>query len=94
MAGIGQPFENACILNGVAIIAILLNCALITRYGRRRVVLTIGLIVCGLTQLLIAVVYHASPGETSTGQAVVALTVLYLFGFNVCTLFSPTASKV
>jgi len=84
MAGIGNPFENTCILNGVAIVAILLNCALITHYGRRRVMLTTGLVFCGITQLLIAAIYNARPGETSTSQAVVAFTVLYLFGFNVC----------
>ncbi|KAK0710238.1 general substrate transporter [Lasiosphaeria miniovina] len=82
MAGIGQPFENSCILNGVGIVAILINSALITNFGRRRVFLVSGLVLCGLAQLLTAVVYTVNPGTKSTGQAIVALAVIYIFGYN------------
>ncbi|KAK1759961.1 general substrate transporter [Echria macrotheca] len=82
MAGIGHPFENACILNGIGIVAILINSALITHFGRRRVALTVGLIICGLSQLAMAAVYTVSPGTRSTGQAVVALAVVYILGYN------------
>ncbi len=83
MAGIGQPFENACILNGLGIVAILINCVLVTRFGRRRVFLTSGLIICGLSQVATAAVYTANPGTKSTGQAIVGLAVVYILGYNV-----------
>jgi len=41
------------------------------------------LFLCGLTQLLIAVVYHVNPHGAGTGQAVVALSVLYILFYNV-----------
>ncbi|KAK4139408.1 uncharacterized protein C8A04DRAFT_15904 [Dichotomopilus funicola] len=82
MAGIGDAFENSCILISVGVIAILINSAIITRYGRRRVFLVTGLTLCGLTQLLMAVVYQVNPGAQSTGQAVVALAILYIFAYN------------
>lgn len=71
------------------VVAILVNSALVTRFGRRRVFLIPGLILCGIAQLLTAVVYQASPGTTSTGQAVVGLAILYIFAYNVGTSQLP-----
>ncbi|KAK0629408.1 general substrate transporter [Bombardia bombarda] len=82
MAGIGNAFENACILNGVGIVAILINSAVITHFGRRRVFLITGLLICGLAQLLTAIVYQMNPGTKSTGQAIVGLAVVYLLAYN------------
>jgi len=83
MAGIGSAFENSCILNAVGVVAILINCGLITHFGRRRVFLVSGLILCGIAQLLTAVVYTVHPGTQSTGQAIVGLSVVYILGYNV-----------
>ncbi|KAK3315760.1 general substrate transporter [Apodospora peruviana] len=82
MAGIGDAFMNSCILIGVGVFAILVNTALVTHFGRRRIFLTVGLILCGLAQLLTAIVYHVNPGKKSTGQAIVALAVIYIVGYN------------
>ncbi|KXX82708.1 Hexose transporter 2 [Madurella mycetomatis] len=82
MAGIGNPFENSCILNSIGVVAILVNSALVTRFGRRRVFLISGLLLCGVAQLLSAVIYHVNPGAKSTGQAIVGLSVVYIFAFN------------
>ena len=65
------------------VVAILVNSALITHFGRRRVFLVPGLIVCGIAQLLTAVVYQANPGAASTGQAVVGLAIIYILAYNV-----------
>lgn len=83
MAGIGNAFENSCILISVGVVAILINSALITHFGRRRVFLVSGLLLCGLAQLLTAVVHHVNPGAKSTGQAIVALAVIYILSYNV-----------
>lgn len=83
MAGIGKPFENACILVAVGVIAIIINTLIITKYGRRRVFLTVGLCLCALFQLIIAAVYTVSPGTKSTGNVIVAMSVLYIVAYNV-----------
>jgi SP family sugar:H+ symporter-like MFS transporter len=68
MAKVGSAFENSCILTGVGVAVILVNSAIITKYGRRRVFLFWGLALCGLTQLIIAAVYTVNPGTRSTGK--------------------------
>ena len=68
MAKVGSAFENSCILVAVGVIAILINSAIITRWGRRRVFLTVGMCLCGLTQLIVAVVYDKQGPGTSTGK--------------------------
>lgn len=83
MAGIGDPFENACVNIAVGAAALILNTALITKYGRRRVCLMLGLFLCGATQLVIAAVYSANPGAKATLDVLVGLTIAYTFCFNV-----------
>lgn len=83
MANIGNSFENSCILTAVGVVAILINSAVITHIGRRRIFLIIGMFLCGLTQLLSAIVYTIQPGTVSTGRAIVGLSVVYIMGYNV-----------
>lgn len=92
MAHIGDSFENACILTAVGVLAILINSAVVTHIGRRRVFLMIGFFVCGLTQLLTAVIYTVDPGTVSTGRAVVGLAIVYIVGYNV-SLIRTVATK-
>lgn len=82
MANIGSAFENSCILVAVGVVAIIANSLVITRFGRRRVFLITGLILCGITQLIMAAIYNASPGTRSTSKAVVGLSVLYIVAYN------------
>ncbi|GME48296.1 putative mfs monosaccharide transporter protein [Neofusicoccum parvum] len=82
MAHIGDAFRNSCILNGVGVAAIVINTFIISRFGRRRIFLTVGMFICGLTQLLVAVVYTVNPGTLSTGRAIVGLSVVYIVGYN------------
>jgi MFS transporter, SP family, sugar:H+ symporter len=83
MAKVGNAFENSVILVTVGVIAIIANSLVITHIGRRRVFLMSGMFLCGLTQLLIAIVYTVHPGTVSTGKAIVGLSVLYLLAYNV-----------
>lgn len=83
MAGVGDAFENSCILTAVGVVAILLNIAVVTHIGRRRLFLTAGLILCGFSQLIVAIVYTVKPGTTATGKAIVGLSVIFIFGYNV-----------
>jgi MFS transporter, SP family, sugar:H+ symporter len=82
MAGVGKPFENSVALVTVGVVAIIINTCLITRYGRRRIMLITGLIVCAIAQLIVAVVYTVKPHASSTGKVLVAISVVYIFGYN------------
>lgn len=83
IAGVGSPFQNSCILVAVGVVAIITNTLVITRYGRRRFFLTVGLIICGFVQLFVAVVYTVKPGSKAAGKAIIALSVIYIAGYNV-----------
>lgn len=83
MANVGNAFENSCILTGLGVVAIAINSAVASRIGRRRVFLTVGMILCGISQLITAVVYTVQPGAESTGKVIVALAVIFIVGYNV-----------
>lgn len=92
MAGVGQPFQNSCILVAVGVVAILINSAIITKYGRRRVFLVTGLALCGFMQLIVAVVYTVQPASKSASQVIVAMSVLYIVAYNVSRKKAEVAS--
>ncbi|KAK1761651.1 general substrate transporter [Phialemonium atrogriseum] len=82
MAGIGDPFANSCILSSCGVVAIILNAIIITRYGRRRVFLMTGLVICGICQLIVACVYNAAPGTAQTGKVIVGISIIYIVSYN------------
>lgn len=83
MAQVGNAFENSCILVAVGVVAILLNMSFIVQYGYRRIFILTGLIICGICQLVMAVVYTAHPGTIQTGKATVGLSIIYIISYNV-----------
>jgi hypothetical protein len=70
------------VLSCIGIIAIIANSLIIVKYGRRRVLLITGLLLCGILQLIIAIVYNKKPGTKDTGRVIVALSCLYMFSYN------------
>ncbi|KAJ5386999.1 Maltose permease [Penicillium cosmopolitanum] len=82
MADVGNAFENSCILTAIGVVAIMINIAVITKIGSRRLFLTVGLIICGFSQLIIAALYTVHPGTQATGKAIVGLSVIFIFGYN------------
>jgi hypothetical protein len=82
MANVGNAFENSCILTALGVVAILVNIAVVTRIGRRRLFLTVGLIICGSSQLIVAIIYTIHPGTQATGKAIVGLSVIFIFAYN------------
>jgi hypothetical protein len=92
MAKVSDPFAMTVVLSMTGLVAIIINSCLIIRYGRRRVALMGGFILCGLLQLIVAVVYDKNPGTTVTGQVLVALSCLYLMSYNVSTIFEITST--
>lgn len=83
MANVGNAFENSCILTALGVVAIVINSAVASRLGRRRVFLTVGMTLCGISQLITAVVYTVQPEAESTGKVIVALAVIFIVGYNV-----------
>ncbi|KAF2015334.1 monosaccharide transporter-like protein [Aaosphaeria arxii CBS 175.79] len=82
MAKVSDPFAMTNVLSTIGIIAILANSLIIIKFGRRRVLLMSGLIICGILQLIVAVVYDKKPGTKTTGTVIVALSCLYMFSYN------------
>ena len=82
MSKVPNPFAMSNILSAMGILAIFFNSLIVVRYGRRRVIMMIGLAFCGILQLIIAVVYDKQPGTTSTGTVPVALTCIYMMSYN------------
>ncbi|KAK7966829.1 uncharacterized protein PG986_001106 [Apiospora aurea] len=82
MANVSDPFAMSCVLSTMGLIAIIANSLIVTRYGRRRVLLMTGLVTCGILQLIVAVVYDKNPGAKVTGQVLVAFSCLYLMSYN------------
>lgn len=84
MAGVGNAFENSCILSGVGVAAILVCVAIMPRFGRRRRFLTTSLIICGFTQLIVAVVYTKRDlnNPELTGKLIVAFSIIYIVAYN------------
>ncbi|KAK4139490.1 general substrate transporter [Dichotomopilus funicola] len=82
MSKVANPFGMSNILSAMGILAIIFNSLIVVRYGRRRVILMTGLVLCGVFQLIMAVVYDKQPGTTSTGQVLVAFTCVYMMSYN------------
>lgn len=82
MANVGNAFENSCIVTAIGVVAIMINMSIITRIGKRKLFLAAGLLVCGFSQLIIAVVYTVHPGTSSTGKSIVGLSIIFNFAYN------------
>ncbi|KAI1092188.1 putative maltose permease [Rostrohypoxylon terebratum] len=82
MANVGNAFENSCILTGVGVAALLATALLITKFGRRRLMMLMGFTLCGISQLVIAVVYTVHPNTENSGKALVGMSVLYIIAYN------------
>ncbi|KAI1440377.1 putative maltose permease [Annulohypoxylon stygium] len=82
MANVGNAFENSCILTGVGVAALLATALLITKFGRRRLMMLMGFTLCGISQLVIAVVYTVHPNTENSGKALIGMSVLYIIAYN------------
>ena len=93
MANVGSPFMNSCILTSVGVFAIMVNSSIISKIGRRRVFLMTGLSICGVTQLIIAAVYHVNPGTTGTGKVRLILSQMVDSGIVLISTRSSSVSQ-
>lgn len=86
MAKVANPFAMTCVLSAVGLVALIINACIITKFGRRRVLISNGLVICGVLQLAVALTYQFKPGQKSTGTVLVALSCLYMMSYNVSRL--------
>ncbi|KAI7196711.1 hypothetical protein D0869_06110 [Hortaea werneckii] len=82
MAGVGDAFTNSVALVAVGVVAVIFNSFVITRYGRRRVFLISGLLLCAAAMLIEAVAYTINPQSESVRKLIVGISVVYIFGYN------------
>ena len=82
MSKVPNPFGMSNVLSAMGILAIIFNSLIVVRYGRRRVIMMTGLVLCGIFQLIIAVVYTKNPGTKATGQVLVGFTCIYMMSYN------------
>ncbi|KAI6254478.1 hypothetical protein MCOR27_010748 [Pyricularia oryzae] len=82
MAEVADPFAMGCVLSAVGLAALVINACIVVRYGRRRVLIGWGLVLCGVLQLIIAVVYQVYGRSVTTGNVLVALSCLYMMSYN------------
>lgn len=83
MAKVEDPFAMSNVLSTCGLVGIIGNALIIVRYGRRRILLITGLLLSGLLQLLMAIVYDRHGGTAAAGRGIVACTALYFFFFDV-----------
>jgi hypothetical protein len=79
MAHVTDPFAMSNVLSAISICAFIANSLIVVRFGNRRILLITGLLVCGILQLIIAIVYHKAPAAKSTGKVTVGLTAIYMY---------------
>jgi len=82
MAKVSNPFAMSNVLSCIGILAIIANSLIIVKFGRRRILLMTGLLLCGILQLIVAVIYQKQPGTKRTGTIIVAFSCLYMFCYN------------
>ncbi|KAK4169757.1 putative sugar transporter [Cladorrhinum sp. PSN259] len=82
MSKVSDPFAMSNVLSAMGILAIFFNSLIVVRYGRRRVIISVGLTFCGILQLIIAVVYDRMGATKDTGKVLVALTCIYMMSYN------------
>lgn len=83
MAQTPDPFGMTCVVNTVGLIAIIVNTCIVVRYGKRRILLMCGMTICGILQLIVAVVYDKVPNTKVAGKVLIALTSLYMMTYCV-----------
>jgi hypothetical protein len=83
MAKVENPFAMSNVLSAIGLLGLITSSLIVVRYGRRRVLLVNGILICGTIQLAMAVAYDKHGGTPATGRALVALSSLYFFFFNV-----------
>ncbi|OHE95099.1 hypothetical protein CORC01_09623 [Colletotrichum orchidophilum] len=82
VARVEHPFAMTNVLSTAALLAIIANAFIVVRYGRRRIMLINGLVICGCLQLTMAVAYDKQPHTITAGKVLVAMSCIFMIAFN------------
>ncbi|KAK0380680.1 hypothetical protein CLIM01_01960 [Colletotrichum limetticola] len=82
VAQVEHPFAMTNVLSTAGLLAILANAFIVVRYGRRRLMLINGLVICGCLQLIMAVTYDKQPHTINAGKVLVAMSCIFMVAFN------------
>lgn len=82
MAGISDSFEQQVGLSASSLALALLNGALVTKIGSRRLGLSMGLAICGTCNAVMAIVYTAAPGSRVAGVVMISMFHAFNVGQN------------
>lgn len=83
IARVKEPFAMTNVLSAIGLVGLLASASIVVRYGRRRILLTGSLFICGCLQLMMAVTYDKHPGTPAAGKAIVALCSVFMFVYVV-----------
>ncbi|KAL4805907.1 general substrate transporter [Aspergillus unguis] len=84
VTGITKAFEFSIMNTCFGFLGVNIGMYAISQLLGRRAILILGAIACGLCQLGSAIAATVSPESYATGQALVALTALFMFFYNGC----------
>lgn len=81
-AGISDPFTWTIITNVIGLVGLITTWFVVTRVGRRRIILT-GCIVCTVCMIIMAAIYTAHGlSAHNSGVGLITVVSAYLFAFN------------
>ncbi|KAK1751470.1 general substrate transporter [Echria macrotheca] len=81
VAEIGDPFMWTIISNCVGLAGLITTWFVVTRVGRRSIILA-GCIICTGCMIIMAVIYTADVPKHNAGIGLITVVSIYLFGFN------------
>jgi hypothetical protein len=78
IAGVKNPFGYSVLVTCTGLIGVLFSFGFVRLIDRRTVML-VGVVACGICQLIPAIAWTTSPGTEMTGRVVVAFIALFTF---------------
>lgn len=93
IAGVKSPFSYSIMITCMGLLGVLLSVTFV-RYIDRRIVMFVGVLACGICQLIPAITWSVNPGADSSGKVVVAFISLFTFFYVAYGTFGVSRSKV
>lgn len=92
VAGVKNPFKYSIMITCMGLLGVLCTTLFIRNIDRRTVIL-VGVLACGICQLIPAITWSAHPGTDVAGKVVVAFIALFTFFYVAYGTLSPTRSR-
>ncbi|KAK4937700.1 hypothetical protein LTR10_021710 [Elasticomyces elasticus] len=83
VAGQTAAFAESIGMTAAGLVATLISMWVITKIGRRTILL-LGFLIQAICMLVLALIYHKDTLSVAAGKVLVAFTIIYLFFYNFC----------